>query len=153
MATSPSTPPRAIEVLYADAHRDEDLRTERDKHLSSLRREGVIAGWHDRRITAGTEMKIAEGLSDGRMLGQLRSSLVTSHRLSSLCIGESSRKPPLARRQAYAACRRPRSDHPRMLPSDRDITGELHVGDAVERIGGPSAIDPAPEPRSTPWTT
>ena len=55
MATSPSTPPRAIEVFYSYAHRDEPLRTELDKHLSLLERQGVIAGWHDRRITAGTE--------------------------------------------------------------------------------------------------
>ena len=48
-------PPRAIEVFYAYAHRDEPLRTELDKHLSLLRRQGVIADWHDRRITAGTE--------------------------------------------------------------------------------------------------
>ena len=51
MAASPSTPPRAIEVFYSYAHRDEALRTELDKHLSLLKRQGVIAGWHDRRIT------------------------------------------------------------------------------------------------------
>jgi hypothetical protein len=55
MAASPSPPPRVIDVFYSYAHLDEPLRTELDKHLSSLRREGVIAGWHDRRITAGTE--------------------------------------------------------------------------------------------------
>jgi hypothetical protein len=55
MAASPSTSPRAIEVFYSYAHLDERLRTELDKHLSSLRRHGVIAGWHDRRIMAGTE--------------------------------------------------------------------------------------------------
>ena len=55
MVASPSTSPRAIKVFYSYAHRDEPLRTELDKHLSSLRREGVIAGWHDRRIMAGTE--------------------------------------------------------------------------------------------------
>jgi TIR domain len=55
MDASPSTPSSAIEVFYSYAHTDEALRTELDKHLSSLRREGVIAGWHDRRITAGTE--------------------------------------------------------------------------------------------------
>jgi TIR domain len=55
MVASQSTPPRAVEVFYSYAHVDEPLRTELDKHLSLLRRQGVIAGWHDRRITAGTE--------------------------------------------------------------------------------------------------
>jgi hypothetical protein len=34
MAPSPSTPPRAIEVFYAYAHREEALRMELDKHLT-----------------------------------------------------------------------------------------------------------------------
>jgi hypothetical protein len=55
MVASPSTTPRAIEVFYSYSHCDEPLRMELDKHLSLLRRQGVIAGWHDRRITAGTE--------------------------------------------------------------------------------------------------
>jgi TIR domain len=55
MAALPSTSPRAIEVFYSYAHRDEPLRTELDKYLSLLQRQGVIAGWHDRHITAGTE--------------------------------------------------------------------------------------------------
>jgi hypothetical protein len=55
MAASPSTSPSAIEVFYSYAHRDEALRTELNKHLSLLQRQGVIAGWHDRLITAGTE--------------------------------------------------------------------------------------------------
>jgi hypothetical protein len=46
-------------VFYAYAHRDEALRMELEKHLSLLRRQGVIAGWHDRRITAGTEWAVA----------------------------------------------------------------------------------------------
>jgi TIR domain len=54
MAASPSTPPRAIEVFYSYAHRDEALRTELDTHLSLLQRQGIITDWHDRRITAGT---------------------------------------------------------------------------------------------------
>ena len=44
-----------IEVFYSYAHEDEELRNELDKHLSLLRRRGVIAGWHDRQISAGRE--------------------------------------------------------------------------------------------------
>ena len=44
-----------IEVFYSYAHADEELRNELDKHLSLLRRQGVIAGWHDRQISAGKQ--------------------------------------------------------------------------------------------------
>ena len=54
MATSPSPPPGGIEVFYSYAHTDEPLRDKLEKHLSLLKRQGAIAGWHDRRITAGT---------------------------------------------------------------------------------------------------
>jgi hypothetical protein len=55
MVTSLSTLPSAIQVFYSYAHEDEDLRTELNKHLILLQRQGVIVGWHDRRITAGTK--------------------------------------------------------------------------------------------------
>jgi hypothetical protein len=45
----------AIEVFFSYAHEDEDLRDELEKHLSILKRQGVITGWHDRRIGAGRE--------------------------------------------------------------------------------------------------
>jgi transposase len=47
-----STP---VEVFYSYAHEDEALRTELEKHLSLLRRLGVITGWHDRYIAPGTD--------------------------------------------------------------------------------------------------
>jgi hypothetical protein len=56
MATS-STATDTIEVFYSYSHRDEALRDELETHLSLLRRQGVISGWHDRKITAGTDLK------------------------------------------------------------------------------------------------
>lgn len=53
MSTTPD--PGPIEVFYSYAHADEVLRDELDKHLSILKRGGVIQDWHDRRIGAGTE--------------------------------------------------------------------------------------------------
>ena len=44
-----------VELFYSYPHRDEELRNELDKHLSILKRQGVIDGWHDRRILAGKE--------------------------------------------------------------------------------------------------
>ncbi|BCL80860.1 tetratricopeptide repeat protein [Ktedonobacteria bacterium brp13] len=48
-------PGSPIEVFYSYAHEDELLRIELEKHLSLLRQQGLIAGWHDRHILAGTD--------------------------------------------------------------------------------------------------
>jgi hypothetical protein len=45
----------SIEVFFSYAHKDEELKNELVKHLSILKRQGVITAWHDREITAGTE--------------------------------------------------------------------------------------------------
>ena len=50
-----SKTPRPIEIFYSYSHRDEDLRSELEKHLSLLKRNGVIAEWHDRKIVPGAE--------------------------------------------------------------------------------------------------
>ena len=52
-----SQPPRVIEIFYSYSHRDERLRGNLDKHLSSLMRQGLITAWYDRNINAGTEWK------------------------------------------------------------------------------------------------
>lgn len=46
---------KAIEVFYSYAQPDEPYRNELEKHLSILKRQGFIATWHYRKITAGTE--------------------------------------------------------------------------------------------------
>lgn len=43
-------------VFFSYSHKDEDLRDELEVHLSGLKRQGVISTWHDRRITAGSEL-------------------------------------------------------------------------------------------------
>ncbi len=42
-------------LFFSYSHRDETLRDELEKHLSTLRRQGIITTWHDRRIGAGRE--------------------------------------------------------------------------------------------------
>ncbi len=44
-----------ITLFYSYAHEDELLCNELEKHLSLLRRHGLIAEWHDHQIVAGTE--------------------------------------------------------------------------------------------------
>lgn len=43
-------------IFFSYSHKDEDLRDELEKHLSMLKREGLIAAWHDRKIPAGDEV-------------------------------------------------------------------------------------------------
>lgn len=43
-------------LFFSYSHKDEDLRNELEVHLSALKRQDVISTWHDRRITAGTEL-------------------------------------------------------------------------------------------------
>ena len=47
----------SVTVFYSYAHEDEKLRDELAKHLSLLKREGIIKEWHDRCIMPGDEWK------------------------------------------------------------------------------------------------
>jgi predicted alpha/beta hydrolase family esterase len=49
----PHTKP--IEVFFSFDRKDEKLRDELEKHLSILKRQGVITAWHNRKIGAGKE--------------------------------------------------------------------------------------------------
>ena len=51
-------------VFFSYSHADEALRDQLEKHLSVLKRQGVITTWHDRRIGAGEEW---EGAIDGHI--------------------------------------------------------------------------------------
>jgi energy-coupling factor transporter ATP-binding protein EcfA2 len=57
--TEPTPPSGPVEVFYSYAHADEAFKAEMEKHLSLLRRDKIIAAWHDRNISAGTEWKTA----------------------------------------------------------------------------------------------
>src|SRR5512135_68983 len=52
---SPERPAVPISLFYSYSHKDEALRDELETHLTLLRRQGVVRGWHDRCIPAGTE--------------------------------------------------------------------------------------------------
>src|SRR2546422_9675505 len=53
MSVEPS--PSNITIFYSYAHKDEQLQISLEKHLSTLKREGLISNWHDRKIGAGQE--------------------------------------------------------------------------------------------------
>lgn len=46
---------QGIELFFSYSHRDGKLRDELEKYLSLLKRQGLITGWHDRKITASSE--------------------------------------------------------------------------------------------------
>src|SRR6266702_7584475 len=49
----------SIEIFFSYAHKDEKLREDLEKQLSLLKWQGLITGWHDRRIGAGQEWSSA----------------------------------------------------------------------------------------------
>ena len=55
LISMPST--KAIEVFFSYAPEDEKIRGQLEKHLSLLKREGVITDWHNQKIGAGKEGK------------------------------------------------------------------------------------------------
>ena len=59
-----------INLLFSYSHRDESLRNELEAHLAVLKRQGVIQAWHDRRITAGSEIDstISEQLEQAQII-------------------------------------------------------------------------------------
>ena len=48
---------KPISLFYSYSHRDEDLRLKLETHLSALRRGGLIAEWHDRKLEPGDAWK------------------------------------------------------------------------------------------------
>ncbi|KWU23808.1 MULTISPECIES: TIR domain-containing protein [Burkholderiaceae] len=45
-----------VNIFFSYSHKDEVVRNELEAHLASLRHQGLIESWHDRRITAGDEV-------------------------------------------------------------------------------------------------
>ena len=68
VASTPPLPEESMEVFFSYSHRDERLRDALATHLSALERQGIITGWHDRKIGAGTEWE-----------GQINQHLQTAH--------------------------------------------------------------------------
>ncbi|HMB06559.1 MAG TPA: toll/interleukin-1 receptor domain-containing protein, partial [Isosphaeraceae bacterium] len=52
---SPERPAAPVPLFFSYSKQDKALRDKLETHLSLLQTQGVISGWHDRRIEAGTE--------------------------------------------------------------------------------------------------
>lgn len=68
-------------VFFSYSHHDEDLRDQLEKHLSILKRQGVIETWHDRRLTAGDDIDV--GIADNMERADIVLFLVSSDFLAS----------------------------------------------------------------------
>jgi TIR domain len=76
-----------VRVFYSYSHKDEKLRHELEQHLALLKRQGLVADWHDRRIVAGQnwEDEISEGLESAQVILLLVSASFLS---SDYCYGK-----------------------------------------------------------------
>lgn len=70
-----------VQVFFSYSHEDESFRTELEKHLSPLRRQGIISTWHDRKIPAGSNFE--EEISSELESSQVILLLVSSNFISS----------------------------------------------------------------------
>jgi tetratricopeptide (TPR) repeat protein len=68
--TPPMTATAPLEVFFSYSHKDARLRDKLITHLSTLKRQGIITEWHDRKISAGTEWagQISEHLSTAQII-------------------------------------------------------------------------------------
>lgn len=69
------------QVFFSYSHKDEDLRKELEIHLALLRRQGIVSSWHDRRITAGSDLN--KTVSAELESSQIILLLVSAHFLAS----------------------------------------------------------------------
>jgi hypothetical protein len=78
--------PPPVEIFISYTREDESLRDELIKHLSMMRREGLVRLWHDREIVAGTdwEKDLDEHLEQAKIILLLVSS---SFMASDYCYG------------------------------------------------------------------
>jgi hypothetical protein len=70
-----------VNLFFSYSHKDEELRNELETHLALLKRQGVISSWHDRRITAGSDM--GKTISAELESAQIILLLVSAHFLAS----------------------------------------------------------------------
>lgn len=59
-----------VKVFFSYSHKDEQLRNLLEEHLALLKRQGIIGSWHDRRISAGSNIgeEISEHLEAANLI-------------------------------------------------------------------------------------
>jgi len=93
--------PSTVEIFYSYSQKDEMLREELDNHLSALKELGVIKGWHDGQITAGTERK--KEIDQRLMTAQIILLLISADFLSTNYCGDDEMKFAMKRHESREA--------------------------------------------------
>ncbi len=64
------TTSEGVPLFYSYSHKDEHYRKRLEAHLSTLKQQGLIVGWHDRQITPGSEWnkEIVKQLETARII-------------------------------------------------------------------------------------
>lgn len=161
---------RPVTLFFSYAHEDEALRDELAKHLSIMRRQGIIADWSDRDITAGSEW--ANEIDDNLDSADIVLLLVSPDFIASDYCYDIEMKRALERHEAREAIVIPVILRPtrwqnapfsklKALPKhgkpvtrwkDQD-EALLYITDAIHQIAEMQAKKPAPPRRSVPPAT
>ena len=70
-----------MKLFFSYSHKDEPIRNELETHLSTLKRNGLIEAWHDRRIPAGGEF--ARSIDDNLEAADIILLLISPHFIES----------------------------------------------------------------------
>lgn len=161
---------RPISLFFSYAHEDEALRDELAKHLSIMRRQGVISDWYDRDITAGSEW--ADAIDDNLNKADIILLLVSPDFIASDYCYDVEMKRALARHDAKEAIvipvilrptrwqnapfsklqALPKNAKPVTTWPDQD-EAFLYIAEAVQKVAEMQAKKPAPSPGSAPSAT
>ncbi len=99
-----------VSLFFSYSHKDEDLRNELETHLALLKRQGIISSWHDRRITAGSDLNRV--ISSELEPSQIILLLVSAHFLASDYCYDKEMKRALEKHEAGTAVVIPVILHP-----------------------------------------
>ncbi|MCB9104327.1 MAG: TIR domain-containing protein [Anaerolineales bacterium] len=165
-----STMSRSISLFFSYAHEDEALRDELAKHLSIMRRQGVISDWYDRDITAGSEW--ADAIDDNLNTADIILLLVSPDFIASDYCYDVEMTRALERHTAKEAIvipvilrptrwqnapfsklqALPKNAKPVTTWPDQD-EAFLYIAEAIYKVAEMQAKKPAPSPSSAPTST
>ncbi len=92
----------SLKLFFSYSHKDETLRDELADHLATLKREGVISSWHDRKILPGQEWDYQ--INDNLNTADIILLLVSSNFLASDYCWDVEVKKAIERHNAGEAC-------------------------------------------------
>jgi parallel beta-helix repeat protein len=98
---NPIVSSKGIKLFISYSHKDDELRTELEKHLSALNHQGLVSAWHDRKIGAGEDWR--EVIDEHLNVSQIILLLISSDFLASKYCIEEEMKRAMERHQSGEA--------------------------------------------------